>query len=139
MISVEDIMFFELRKIIEPDGNLIPIELTTDIPFDVKRIFYVYGVEDQNDRGKHAHHTTEQVLICIKGTVEVRCKDSVDIRRWILNSPGKALYVPNLIWDEQIYFDRDSILLVLSNTSYDKNDYIDDWHEFVKIKTEEIE
>ena len=64
MITLDDVKLFNLRNFIEPDGNLVPIESKHDIPFDIKRIFYVHNVKNQDDRGKHSHHKTKQVLIC---------------------------------------------------------------------------
>ena len=61
--TLDDVKFFNLRTMVEPDGNLVPIESEVDIPFIIKRVFYVYGVKDQNDRGKHSHHKTKQILI----------------------------------------------------------------------------
>ena len=80
MIDINDVKKFNLRTFIEPDGRLTPIEFGSDIPFRAKRIFYVYGVEGQNDRGKHSHHKTKQVLICLYGQVDVICDDGKNKR-----------------------------------------------------------
>ena len=74
-ITLDDVKFFNARTMVEPDGNLVPIESNYDVPFPIRRIFYVYGVKDQNDRGKHAHHKTQQVLICLHGKAEVLVND----------------------------------------------------------------
>jgi len=137
MMTLNDVKLFNLRSFIEPDGNLVPIESRHDIPFDVKRIFYVYGVKDQDDRGKHSHHKTKQVLICLSGEVKVVCDDGKKRQSYMLSKPNQALYIPEMIWDEQIYMSEDSVLLVLANTHYDVKDYIEDYDEFVKMKEEE--
>ena len=134
MTTLKDIKQFNLKTFIEPDGKLTPIELDRDLLFEVKRIFYVYGVHDQEDRGEHSHHTTEQVLICLNGQVKVLCDDGKDRKEWILDKPNEALYIPNLIWDEQVYYDKNTVLLVLSDTLYDPEDYIDDYEEFRSLK-----
>ena len=72
MNTIENVKLINLKTFIEPDGNLVPIESNKDIPFEVKRIFYVFGVHDQNDRGKHSHYKTKQVLICVNGEVKVK-------------------------------------------------------------------
>ena len=134
MITINDVKLLNLRTFIEPDGNLVPIESKHDIPFDIKRIFYVYGVNDQNDRGKHAHHKTKQVLICLSGEVEVICDDGVHRKKYKLTKPHQAIYIPEMIWDEQRYMSEDAVLLVLSNTYYDSKDYIEDYDEFLMMR-----
>ena len=139
MITLNDVKLIKFKTHIEPDGNLVPIEFNEDIPFKVNRIFYVYGVHDQLDRGQHGHYTTKQVLICLNGEVEVVCDDGHERKTWTLNNPNDALYIPEHIWDEQIYKSNDTVLLVLSNTSYDPKDYIEDYNEFLTIKKNELE
>ena len=136
MTTLNDVKFISLRTFIEPDGKLVPIDINTDIPFLIRRVFYVYGVKDQNDRGKHSHHKTKQVLICLKGEVKVVCDDGGNKDTWILNEPNKALYIPEMIWDEQLYTSEDSILLVLANNKYNFNDYIEDYEKFKELKNE---
>ena len=75
MTTLDDVKKFTLKTFTEPDGKLTPIELDKDIPFEVKRMFYVYDVHDQNDRGKHSHHKTKQILIAVNGGVTVICDD----------------------------------------------------------------
>tara|TARA_R100000231_G_scaffold51750_1_gene43602 strand:+ start:57 stop:482 length:426 start_codon:yes stop_codon:yes gene_type:complete len=134
MITLDDVKLFNLRNFIEPDGNLVPIESKHDIPFDIKRIFYVHGVKNQDDRGKHSHHKTKQVLICLNGEVKVTCDDGKNKKIYTLSNPTQALYIPEMIWDEQTYKSEDSVLLVLANTHYDINDYIEDYDEFILLK-----
>ena len=136
MTTLDDVEKFTLKTFTEPDGKLIPIELDKDIPFEVKRMFYVYDVHDQNDRGKHSHHKTKQILIAVNGGVTVICDDGKKRRNYVLNEPNKALLIPEMIWDEQVYHSESSVLLVLSNTNYDVNDYIEDYDEFKRLKNE---
>ena len=133
-ITLEDVKFFNTRTMVEPDGNLVPIESNYDIPFPIKRVFYVYGVKNQDDRGKHAHYKTKQVLICVHGKVEVLVNDGLKDKKYLLESPQQALYIPEMIWDEQIYLSEDTVLLVLSNMKYDPKDYIHDFKTFEKLK-----
>jgi hypothetical protein len=133
-ITIEDVRFFNTRTIVEPDGNLVPIESNYDVPFSIKRIFYVYGVKDQNDRGKHAHYKTKQVLICLNGKIEVLVHDGKRKQKYLLESPQQALYIPEMIWDEQVYLTEDTVLLVLSDIKYLPEDYIHDFEEFKKMK-----
>ena len=133
-VTLNDVKLFDLKTIVASDGSLVPIESDIDIPFEIKRIFYVYGVDNQDDRGKHSHHKTKQVLICLNGSVEVLCDDGRNRKIYVLDEPNKALYIPELIWDEQRYLSKDSVLLVLSNTNYDISDYIEDYDEFKELK-----
>mgnify|MGYP001459336853 CR=1 FL=1 len=133
-ITIEDVRFFNTRTMVEPDGNLVPIESNYDVPFSIKRIFYVYGVKDQNDRGKHAHYKTKQVLICLNGKIEVLVHDGKRKQKYLLESPHQALYIPEMIWDEQVYLTEDTVLLVLSDIKYLPEDYIHDFEEFKKMK-----
>ena len=134
MKTLNDVKTFTFREFFEEDGNLIPIESGTDIPFDIKRVFYVHCVHDQNDRGKHAHYETKQILICLQGEVDVTVDDGHMKKVITLNKKNQAVLVPEMIWDEQIYKTDDTILLVLCNTRYDVDDYINDYNEFKKLK-----
>ena len=124
----------ELETFVDSEGSLVPIESNLTIPFEIKRVFYVFGVHDQIDRGEHAHYKTEQVLICLNGSVNVICDDGTNKKEWTLDDPTKALYIPNLIWDEQFYLTIDTILLVIASTKYDLLDYITDYEEFRVLK-----
>ena len=135
MTTIDDVKRINLKFINDPDGSLAPIEFDRDVPFEVKRMFYVFGVHNQNDRGKHSHYKTKQLLISISGAITVTCDDGMGgIMHYLLEKPWSALYIPEMIWDEQIYNSKDSVLLVLSNTSYDPSDYIEDYEEFRSLK-----
>ncbi len=129
---LDDVLFYNMRTVIEDDGNLVPIESNFDTPFPIKRIFYVYGVRDTDVRGNHSHYKTKQLLICLNGQIEVTCKDGIGERKFLLESPQQALYIPPMVWDEQKYLSKDSVLLVLANTKYEPNDYIHDYDLFLK-------
>ena len=136
MTTITDVKRFDLKFFQDPDGRLAPIEFDRDVPFEVIRMFYVFGVHNQNDRGKHSHYKTKQVLICVNGEVKVLCDDGYRKDTWVLNRPNHALYIPELIWDEQVYINSESVLLVLANTDYDFSDYIEDYEEFKRLKNE---
>jgi len=139
MTTVRDVKRFNLKFFDDLDGRLAPIELEKDVPFDVKRMFYVFDVHNQDNRGKHGHYKTKQLLISIAGSVIVKCDDGMGgVQKWKLDKPWKALYIPEMIWDEQIYDSKESVLLVLSNTLYDSSDYIEDYGTFKKVKNEKI-
>ncbi len=134
--TVDDVIFFNTKTVVDSNGNLAPIEENRDVPFDIKRVFYVYGVRDEDRRGKHAHYKTKQLLICLHGKIDVICKDGEDEVRYLLESPQQAILVPEMIWDEQIYRSEDAIMLAITNTHYDPSDYINDFEEFKRLNKE---
>ena len=125
---------------IDNDGVLTPIELLGSaaqdaIPFDVKRIFFVSGATKEKPRGLHAHYVGEQVIFCAAGSIQCRCKDVFGHKKtFTLDSPGKGLYTPALVWDEQIYMTEETVLIALCSIPYDSKDYINDWTEFQNLK-----
>ena len=135
--NINDVLFYNMRTVIENNGNLVPIESNFDIPFPMKRIFYVYGVRDEDVRGQHAHYKTKQLLICVHGKIEVLCDDGKKNRKYLLESPQQGLLVPEMIWDEQKYLSEDSVLMVIANTKYELSDYISDYDHFKKLKENE--
>tara|TARA_B100000131_G_C18085721_1_gene600031 strand:- start:499 stop:921 length:423 start_codon:yes stop_codon:yes gene_type:complete len=136
-ISVDDVHLINLGAVVEPNGNLVAIESDQGIlPFDIRRVFYVFGVGDGHPRGCHAHYETEQLLICMSGEIEVTCKDGVNESKFLLDSPQMGLYIPSMIWDEQIYKCPESILLSICSTHYDRRDYIHDYEEFQSLVKE---
>ena len=136
MTTLNNVKLLELETFVDLEGSLVPIESGLSVPFEIKRVFYIFEVHDQKDRGEHSHYKTEQVLICLNGKVKVLCDDGKNRKEWVLDKPNQALYIPNLIWDEQTYLTSGSVLLVLTNTNYDPSDYIEDYEEFKRLKNE---
>jgi|TARA_R110002020_G_scaffold37124_4_gene111984 dTDP-4-dehydrorhamnose 3,5-epimerase-like enzyme len=132
--TLEDVKILNLHSRGDNDrGYLVAIESLQDIPMDISRIFYVYGASGKN-RGNHAHFKTRQVLICINGKAVVTCNDGKTERSFVLDSPNKGIFIPEMIWDSVSYLENDTILLALSDTHYDRRDYIEDIKVFRKIK-----
>ena len=123
-------MVIDTVKTIEDRGFLSVLEFN-DLPFIPKRVFWVYSVSPREIRGGHAHRETEQYLICVQGAVMVRLWNGKNRDERII-SQGDAVFVPKMIWDEQVFLGRDSILLVLASTPYDKADYIENMEEYNK-------
>ncbi len=132
--TIDDVMFFNNKTVVDETGNLTPIEQSKDVPFEIQRIFYVYGVRSENLRGKHAHHKTKQLLVCLNGKIDVICKDGINEVRYLLESPQQAVLIPEMIWDEQIYRSEDSVLLSVCSTHYDKKDYINNFSKYKKLR-----
>ena len=115
-------------------GHLVIVEGMEDIPFEIKRIFYIYGSDKDVVRGQHANRESEFVLINVAGTSKVRVKDGKGNETiYSLNRPHTGIYLPRMIWKEMYDFSEDSVLLCLASTHYDANEYIRDFDEFVRI------
>jgi len=113
-------------------GLLVAIESERDIPFDVKRVFYICGGESGAVRGKHANRNSEFCLINVAGSSVVKVVDSSGAPKvFTLNKPNKGLYIPAMTWKEMYDFSVDSVLLALSSEHYNADEYIRDFDEFL--------
>lgn len=115
-------------------GNLVVIEGNESIPFDIKRVFYIYGSDSTVIRGKHANRESEFVLINVAGKSKVKISDGKDDFVVGLNKPKMGVYLPKMIWKEMYDFSSDSVLLCLASTHYDGNEYIRDYSDYLKVK-----
>lgn len=113
-------------------GKLVVIEGNESIPFDIKRVFYIYGSDATVVRGQHANRESEFVLINVAGTSKVRITDGSEEFIVELNKPMMGVYIPKMIWMDMYDFSTDSVLLVLANTHYDGKEYIRDYNEYLK-------
>lgn len=114
-------------------GFLIPLENDFNLPFKVKRIFYTYDVPIESNRGAHAYYNTKQVLICICGSLKVKCFDDEKEVVYELNKLDEALYIAPNVWRTSFEHSSDSVLLVLSSLEYNEEDYIRDYDKFLKL------
>ena len=115
-------------------GPLVVVEGHQDIPFDIKRIFYIYGSDKEVVRGQHANRKSEFVLINVAGTSKVKVKDGKGNEAiYSLNRPHTGIYLPKLVWKDMYDFSEDSVLLVLASEHYDPEEYIRNYDEFVEI------
>lgn len=113
-------------------GNLVVVEGEQDIPFEIKRVFYIYGSDSDVVRGQHANRNSEFVLINVSGTSKVRVDNGFEEEVIELNRPRMGLYLPTMLWKDMYEFSEDSVLLVLTNTHYDGAEYIRNYDEYVK-------
>ena len=113
-------------------GNLVVVEGEQDIPFEIKRVFYIYGSDSEVVRGQHANRNSEFVLINVSGTSKVRVDNGFEEEIIELNRPRMVLYLPTMLWKDMYDFSEDSVLLVLANTHYDGAEYIRSYDEYVK-------
>ena len=117
-------------------GMLVALEEFNDIPFTIKRVYYMYNTKEGIHRGFHAHQSLEQILVCIHGSCKIKLDNGKERKIVALEKPYEGLYVPNNMWREMYDFSTDAVLLVLASELYDPNDYIRDYDDFLKyIKT----
>lgn len=113
-------------------GKLIALESGIDIPFEVKRVFYIYGTQPGVPRGQHSHHAIKQYLIAVSGSCKVTLDDGNEKKTYELNQPNIGLFQDALIWGEMHDFSEDCVLLVLASGHYDNADYIRDYDTFLE-------
>lgn len=114
----------KFKDIADKYGRLTPIESKTDIPFEIKRIYYITKVEAGITRGFHSHRKLHQVLICLNGSVKIKTNNPNEEEITELNDPSFGLYIGPYIWREMFDFTEGSVLLVLASEYYDEDDYI---------------
>lgn len=115
-------------------GWLVVAENGAQIPFLVKRIYYIYGVKDGKRRGFHAHKKLKQLLVCVSGKCTIMLTDGKTKEDIILDKPYEAIYIEDCIWREMYDFSDDAVLLVLASENYDENDYIRNYDEFIAYR-----
>lgn len=113
-------------------GSLCAAEYPTQMPFSIRRCFWVFGVPNQGVRGEHAHRRCHQLLICVHGTCAVDVDNGSEKGKAVLDSPNLGLYLPPMIWASQHDFSHDATLLVLASDLYDPGDYIREYSQFVQ-------
>lgn len=113
-------------------GSLVALEANRQIPFDIKRVYYIYGTSQGVARGFHAHKNLRQVAICLKGSCRFVMDDGKDKQDVILATPDKGLLIDAMQWHEMYDFSEDCVLMVLANQLYDELDYIRDYDKFIE-------
>lgn len=134
MSNFDQVQMLEFSQKGDDRGHLVIIEGNKDCPFELKRVFYIYGSDSSVVRGKHANKKTQFVLINVAGTSKVKVKDGKGNEKvYVLDRPHIGIYLPTMIWKDMYDFSDDSVLLVLASEHYDPNEYIRDYSEFEKI------
>ncbi|MEK6922607.1 MAG: FdtA/QdtA family cupin domain-containing protein [Nanoarchaeota archaeon] len=129
-MSLKECKLLKLPTFPEERGTLTVIEGNNHIPFDLKRIYYVYEVPENQKRGSHSNKYSSQVMIALNGKFNVTLDDGKEKKKFTLDNPSIGLYVPHMVWIDADNFTRGTIMLILRPTIYDKNDYIGDYEEF---------
>lgn len=121
-----------LRVIGDDRGSLVALEQNKNIPFDIKRVYYIFNTVDGVRRGLHAHKNLSQALICVSGSCGILLDDGKNRKEVLLDSPSDALVISGLIWREMFNFSSDCVLMVLASEPYDEKDYIRNYEDFLE-------
>ncbi len=133
-LTVFDCSIIQLPKIHNRAGNITLVSNNTEVPFEVKRVFYIYDIPSGENRGAHAHVNCHQFLIAASGSFEIELDDGNTKRTVMLNRPDYGLHIPPGIWASEKGFSSGSICLVLASHKYDELDYIRNYEDFYKLK-----
>lgn len=132
--SIHDCKLIDLRKIHDVRGNLTPIESGVDVPFDIKRVYYLYDVPGGESRGAHAHKELYQLIVAANGSFAVTLDDGAEKKLFNLNRSYYGLLVVPGIWRDLDDFSSGAVLLCLASEHYDATDYIRDYNAFLEYK-----
>ena len=114
-------------------GSLVALEAEKTVPFEIKRVYYIFGTQQGVARGFHAHHNLKQVAVCVTGKCRMILDDGKNREEAWLDSPIKGMPIDPMVWHEMHDFSEDCVLLVLASEHYDEADYIRDYDAFIKI------
>jgi oxalate decarboxylase/phosphoglucose isomerase-like protein (cupin superfamily) len=129
-MQLNNAKLLELPKISDPRGNLSFVEAGVHIPFDIKRIYYLYDVPGGADRGGHAHKNLHQLIIAISGSFDILLNDGYNKKLFHLNRSYIGLYVPPMLWRDLNNFSSGGVCMVLASEHYSRDDYIYDYKQF---------
>ena len=130
---MEGVELIELPKILDKRGNLSFFENSNQIPFDIKRTYWIYDVPGGETRGGHAFMASHELIVALSGSFDIVLHDGNKEKKYSLNRSYHGLYVPNLLWRRLENFSTNSLALIVSSISYDGDDYIRDFEEFKTI------
>lgn len=122
-----------LRTVSDIRGSLLPMDLPGDLPFEARRVFFVYGVPSKEVRGAHAHRACEQFLVALHGSVSCIVDDGASRAEYLLDDPSIGLHMPSMTWGTQYKYSPDAVLAVFASLPYDDADYIRDYDQFIKL------
>ena len=131
-MSIRDCKIIDLPKISDPRGNLTFIEGNQHIPFDIRRVYYLYDVPGGAERGGHAHKALSQLIIAMSGSFDVILDEGGEKKRFHLNRSYQGLYVSPMMWRELDNFSSGSVCMVLASNIYEESDYYRDYNEYLK-------
>lgn len=134
-MTVDDVKLIELPKFTDPRGNLSFVEQNNHIPFEIKRTYWIYDVPGGENRGGHAFINTEEFIVALSGGFDVTVDDGSQKKSFTLNRSYYALYIPKGLWREMGNFSTNSLALEFASTKYNPADYIRDYNQYLKLKS----
>ena len=129
-MQIADVIDFPVHG--DHNGSLVALEKGADFPFEIKRVYYIWGTAKDVVRGHHAHRNLEQVIVCTSGSCDFILDDGKTRETYHLNSPAQGLYIKNSVWREFTNFSPDCVVMVLASEHYNEADYIRDYGEFLR-------
>ena len=134
-MTINDVKLIELPKFADPRGNLSFAEQNNHVPFTIRRTYWIYDVPGGESRGGHPYKETSEFIIAISGGFDVTVDDGKEKNTFTLNRSYYGLYIPKGLWRKMENFSTNSFALEFADTKYDRNDYVEDYDEYLKIKS----
>lgn len=132
-MNLENTTLIDFKIMGDDRGSLIALEANRQIPFDIKRVFYIYGTQQGVPRGNHSHYKTKQFLIAVNGSCKVTLDDGNNKEVFELDKPNLGLFQDALVWGIMHDFSEDCVLMVLADEYYDASDYITNYDKFLEV------
>jgi dTDP-4-dehydrorhamnose 3,5-epimerase-like enzyme len=129
----ELVQWIEFPSLGDDRGSLVALEGNKTIPFDIKRVYYIFGTQLGVSRGFHAHKALKQVAVCITGKCRMLLANGTEEAEVWLDSPTRGILIEEMVWREMHDFSSDCVLLVLADQHYDESDYIRSYEEFIEV------
>ena len=134
-MSIKNVKIIELPKFTDPRGNLSFVEQLNHIPFEIKRTYWIYDVPGGESRGGHAFRQNEEFIVALSGAFDVIVDDGKERKTFALNRSYYGLYIPAGMWREMANFSTNSLALEFGSIHYDRADYVEDYDQFLKLKS----
>lgn len=131
-MSLANVKMLRFPRVPDERGTLAIVEAGHHVPFEVRRVFYVYGIPEGARRGAHAHRRLEQVLVCVAGSMDVDLDDGAGKRTVHLADPGEGLLIPTMVWASEHSMAAGTVYMVLASAHYDESDYFRDYEQFLE-------
>lgn len=137
-MSIEKCQIIQFPKMSDYRGNLTFIENNKHIPFEIKRVYYLYDIPSGAERGAHAHKALQQLLVAISGSFDVVIDDGYEKKKYHLNRSSYGLYISNMVWHELVNFSSGAVCISLASAFYDESDYFRNYEDFIKATRDRV-
>lgn len=136
--SLDNCRMVDLPRIRHDNGSLTFFQNSPEAPFTVRRVFYLYDIPGDSERGGHSHHRAQELIVALSGCFDVVLNDGHQSRRFTLNRPYRGLYIPAGIWRELNNFSSGSVCLVLTSEKFDEDDYVREFDRFLELTAKKV-